>query len=179
MNRNGNCSHPPSASPFPPSAPTGTTFLACAAIVALVTLLAMPGANAGDSIYGKVTEVKRADVVVFDYGSGSYEIHLAGIDVPQGRAEVGAKAFTDSQLLGKPARLRFEGRTREGVMVGRLYTDDPTAGIQDVGVELVRAGLAMPEREFTGYKYNETQVAMKQAQARRVGAWADSPPQRP
>ena len=37
---------------------------------------------AGDSLYGKVTEVKTADVVILDYGTGHYVVHIIGIDVP-------------------------------------------------------------------------------------------------
>jgi len=40
-------------------------------------------AFAGDSLYGKVTAVKSADVVTFAYGAGQYELRLVGIEVPR------------------------------------------------------------------------------------------------
>ena len=49
-------------------------------------------AFAGNSLYGKVTEVKSADVVVLDYGAGQYTIRIAGIEAPkQGRLAQEAK----------------------------------------------------------------------------------------
>lgn len=58
-------------------------------------------------------------------------------------------------------------------MVGRIYTDDPEIGINDVGVELVRVGLAMPQPSYTEYKYGELTQAMNEARARKLGVWRD------
>ncbi len=52
-------------------------------VVCLVLLAGVFPAFAGDSLYGKVPEVRSADVVVLDYGKGQYVIRIIGIDVPK------------------------------------------------------------------------------------------------
>jgi endonuclease YncB( thermonuclease family) len=132
---------------------------------------------AGDSIYGTVTAVRQADLVVtFDYGTGTYEIRIAGIDnPPDSNIADAAASFVSQRLLRKNCRLRFEGRTPEGEMIGRLFTDDPDYGIKDVGVELVRNGLAIPQSSYTGYKYGEMKAAEDAAKEARLGLWKTAP----
>ena len=128
-------------------------------------------AFAGDSLYGKVTEVKCTEVVTLDYGAGKYDIRLIGIDARRERplAEK-AKEFAAKLVLGKNARMRFEGRNKNGEMISRLQTDDPVIGIKDVGLEIVKAGLARKQKNYD-YKYGELSPA--KTEARRVrGLWA-------
>ena len=128
--------------------------------------------HAGDSIYGKITEVKSADVVVLDYGEGQYTVRVVGIDVPrEGAVNRESREFVSKLLLGKNARLRFEGRNSNGEMVGRLFTDDPEIGIKDVGLELVRSGLARRKPKYD-YKYGELAKAEEEARRNRRGLWA-------
>jgi endonuclease YncB( thermonuclease family) len=149
------------------------------AAAALLTILAIPPdirATAGDSLYGRVTAVKGANLITFDYGAGTYDVRLAGIEFPRTRtAADAATQFMTELLLNKNARLRFEGRTPDGEMVGMIFTDDPEIGILDVGVEMVRAGMVMPEAEQeleeTEYKYGEMEEAMQQARNNRLGIW--------
>jgi endonuclease YncB( thermonuclease family) len=56
-------------------------------------------------------------------------------------------------------------------MMARLFTDDPEIGIKEVGVELVRAGLARRQKGFD-LKYGELAAAEKEAQGARRGLWA-------
>jgi endonuclease YncB( thermonuclease family) len=133
-------------------------------------------AFAGDSLYGKVTAVKSANVATLDYGTGKYDIRLIGIDVPkEGPLAREATQFVSKMVLEKNARMRFEGRTPNGEMLARLFTDDPVIGIKDVGLELVRAGLARRQEgkdERFGYKYGELAAAEREAQKARRGLWA-------
>lgn len=130
---------------------------------------------AGDSIYGKVTEVRSANLVTLDNGSIRVEIRIVGIAVPRDRANAErAMEMVRSLVLGKNARVRVESRRRSGEMIGRLFTDDED-GIKDVGVELVRAGLARRQQgrdEQFGYKYNELTIAERAARRARSGVWA-------
>ena len=129
-------------------------------------------AFAGDSLYGRVTEVKGADLVVLDYGKGQYNVRIIGVSVPkEGTFAKQAREYVSKLVLGKNARLRFEGRNEAGEMVGRLQTDDPEIGIKDVGLELVRSGLAQRQRDYD-YKYGE--LAQAEAEARRAqrGLWS-------
>ncbi|MDH3523878.1 MAG: thermonuclease family protein [Acidobacteriota bacterium] len=129
-------------------------------------------ARAGDSLYGTITEVKRADVVVLDYGEGQMELKLIGIEVPTEAAFAAqSKSFVSNLVLGKSARMRFQYRTPEGVMLVRLFTDDPVIGIKEVAVELVRAGLARRQEDYD-FKYGELTRAERDARTARRGLWA-------
>lgn len=155
-----------------------------AAIVSLGLLILLTSARpafAGDSFYGKVTHVTRADLVTLDNGSARFQILIIGIDVPrEGPMTARAKEFVTSLVLGKNARARFEGRRKSGEMASQLLTDDPEIGIKDVGVELVRAGLArrLQDREGDnfGYKYGEVAQAENEARKARRGVWAGTRP---
>jgi len=129
-------------------------------------------ARAGDSLYGKVTEVKSADVVTFDYGDGQYVLRLGGIETAKDR-QLGDQAvrLVSEMVLGKNARVRFEGRGEDGLMESRLFTDDPVLGIKDVAIELVRAGLARRQGDFD-FKYGELSAAENEARTARRGLWA-------
>ena len=145
-------------------------FLGC------VGLLVVPvAAFAGDSLSGKVTEVRNAEVVVIDYGTGQYVVHVIGIDALNQSRAGEAKEFVSKLVLGKRARMRFVDRAPNGEMMSRLFTDDPGSAIKDVGLELVRSGLARRKAgdEFRfGYKYGELSATEKEAQRARAGIWS-------
>jgi endonuclease YncB( thermonuclease family) len=132
---------------------------------------------AGDSFYGKVTEVKSANLVRLESGQGGYDILIVGIDVPkEGPLAKAATQFVAKLVLGKNARMRLVGRNKNGEMVSRLFTDDPEIGIKDVGLELVRSGLAQRQKSYD-YKYHELSQAENEAQKARRGLWATTQPQ--
>jgi endonuclease YncB( thermonuclease family) len=141
------------------------TFLATLLSFTLVGL-------AGDAFDGTVTSVKRTDLVTFDYGGTTYDVRIAGIDTPED-PEVAAEAvrLVSRLLLNKNCQLRFEGYTPDGEIVGRLVADDPDIGIKDVGVELVRSGLAHPQPDYQGYKYGEMNKAESEAKDTNRGIW--------
>jgi len=133
-------------------------------------------AFAGDALYGKVTAVRSAEVVVFDYGKGQYDIRIAGIEAPKqdpGARE--ARRFVSQLVLGKNARIRFEYRDKNGQMVSRLFTDDPATGIKEVGVELLKAGMARRQPNYD-YKYGELSAAENEARAAKRGLWSQAQP---
>jgi endonuclease YncB( thermonuclease family) len=128
---------------------------------------------AGKSLYGKVTEVKSAEVVTLDYGGGHYDIRIAGIDVPkQGPFATEAKQFVANFVVGKNVRIRFQGRTPNGEMAGRLDTDDPVIGSKEAAVELVRAGLATVQKDYD----SEFSKAESEAREAKRGIWALAQP---
>ena len=129
-------------------------------------------AFAGDSLYGKITEVKSAELVVLDYGEGEYDVRLIGIDAPKtGPLAEEARKLVADLVLGKNARIRFEGRGAREEMVSRLLADDPVLGVKDVGVELVKAGLAQRQKDFD-YKYGELTTAENEARTAKRGLWS-------
>lgn len=133
-------------------------------------------AHAGDSLYGKVTHISGADLVTLNYGEGTYDIRLVGVQVPKGAEPHAAEAlkFVNDLLLGKNARMRLVRRAPSGEMICRLFTDDPVAGIKEVGVELVRAGLARRQPDYDE-KYGELSKAESEARAAQRGIWAPAP----
>lgn len=164
--------HTPVNGPLPMSLPKMLRTLKLGVLLAVLLSLVSPGL-AGDSVDGTVIAVRQADLVVtFDYGTGTYEIRIVGIDNPRD-SDMAEKAalFVSQRLLGKNCTLRFEGRTPEGEMNGRLFTDDPDYGIKDVGVELVRNGLVSRQSSYVGYKYDEMKAAEDQAKEARRGIW--------
>lgn len=151
-------------------------FVVAIILALLPSAFADLGARAGNSLYGVVTAVKQPDLITFDYGAGSYDIHIAGVDVPANPAAAAAATqFVSSMLLNKNVRLRFDGRTPEGEMVGRIATDDPEFGIKDIGVEMVRSGLALRQRDYRGYVYGEMSAAEAEARQTKRGFWNLAP----
>jgi endonuclease YncB( thermonuclease family) len=147
----------------------------------LVLLAGLIPSFAGDSLYGKVTEVRSADVVILDYGTGKYVIRIMGIDVPkEGPVANQAREFVAKLVLGKNARMRLGSRADNGEMIARLFTADPAIGIKDIGVELVRSGLARRQQgedyQFD-YKYGELSTAEREARDAKRGLWATTQPQ--
>lgn len=129
-------------------------------------------AGAGDSLYGKVTEVKSGKVVTLDYGAGQYVVRLIGIELAKDkRLGDRAAAMVRKMVLGKNARMRFEGLGEDGLMQARLYTDDPILGIREVAPALVRAGLATRQKGFD-FKYGELSAAESEARSAHRGVWA-------
>jgi endonuclease YncB( thermonuclease family) len=144
----------------------------------VVLLASLLPAFAGDSIFGKITEVRSGEVAVLDYGQGQYTIHIIGIDAAVTPALTEeARQFVSKLVLDKNVQLRFGGRAPNGEMFGQLLTvGDP---IKDVGLELVKAGLARRkpgDEHLYGYKYGELSAAEREAQRAKRGLWAQTPP---
>lgn len=131
--------------------------------------------RAGDSLYGKVTDVKSADVVSFDVGSEKYLLRLVGIETEKsGPVAAQAVEAVRKMVLGQNARMRFEGLGEDGLMRSRLFTDDPDLGIREVAIELVRAGLARRQEGFD-FTYGELAAAENEAKTARRGLWSAGP----
>jgi endonuclease YncB( thermonuclease family) len=128
--------------------------------------------HAGDSMYGKVTEVKSADTVSFESGPEKYVLRLVGIETEKsGPVATKAVEAVRKMVLGQNARMRFEGLGEDGLMRSRLFTDDPKLGIHEVAIELVRAGLARRQEGFD-FQYGELAAAENEAKTARRGLWA-------
>ena len=142
-----------------------------------VFVLASGAARAGDSAYGTVVAVNGPDLVTMEVGKTRVEVQIVGVVVPrEGRAAEAARKLVAEMVLNQHARFRFDHRTPEGVMVSRLYTDSPKFGIKEVGIELLRQGLARRDPAFEG-KYGEFAAAESEAQRAKRGLWATTRPQ--
>jgi len=157
------------------SASTRRSVLARLGLVAVAFGVRILPADAGDSVYGKIIEVRSADVVVLDYGAGQYVIHIVGIDAPKDEPLAGeAKKFMTDLVLGKNVRMRIESRAENGDLIALLSTDDPAVGVRDVGIELVKSGLAQRQRAYD-YKYGELSAAENEAKKSKRGLWLTQP----
>lgn len=142
--------------------------------VAFASILALSlGANAGDSLYGTVTDIKSPVLNVLDYGEGKYTIRLVGLDLPQDPQllKQGTKVVSDL-IKGKRVQFRFDYRNESGEMVGRLLTlYEEKFGRKDAGETLVRAGLAVRQPGFD-YKCGCLKKAEIEAKEANRGVWA-------
>ncbi len=146
-----------------------------ATMIATLIAVGLP-AHAGDSTFGTITAVKSANVVTFKHDAGTYDVLVAGVEAPAKRADAeNSRRFIVQMAVGQRAQFRFDGRNAQGLMVGKLYLDDSSGRVRDLGVEMIRAGMATPARGYQGYKYGELQTAMVEARARKIGIWKTSP----
>jgi endonuclease YncB( thermonuclease family) len=147
------------------------------AAIAVMTLV-MPNLRVshvarGDSAFGEVTAVRRADIVLFNTPGAEYTLRIVGIVVPRDqRVATSATDMVRQMVLGKKARFRLERRLPTGELLVRLLSADPSVGFRDVGLELVRAGLAQKQANFD-YKYQELSRAETEARRSRRGLWAN------
>lgn len=146
-----------------------------AALATAVVASGMP-ASAGDATYGTVTAVKSANTVSFRHDAGSYDVRVAGVVAPDKKADADkSRRFIADMAVGQRAQFRLDGRNAQGVMVGKIHLDDSSGKVRDLGIEMVRAGLAMPAREYRGYKYGEMNAAMTEARSKKLGVWKTAP----
>jgi endonuclease YncB( thermonuclease family) len=108
--------------------------------------------------------------MVIDVGRGEkWLVRLYGVDVPkEGAIADRARQFVESLVRDKAIHARFEGK-RNGEFVSIVGAGEP--GV-DVGLELVRAGLATL-RANEPYKYNELARAEEEARREKRGLWAE------
>ena len=107
-------------------------------VLVLSTLLAAAPVEA-KRLDGVFTGLQDTEVLVLDYGSGSYDVRILGIDAPEPGQPFAdeARAFVQNLAVGRDGAIRFRARNAAGEMVSRVYV-----GEQDIALELLRAGLA-------------------------------------
>lgn len=144
-------------------------------LAALIVAFGGLPAVAGDATYGTVTAVKSANVLAFRHDAGAFDVLLAGVDVPKDREALqNSRRFLDETAVGRRAQFRLDGRNAQGQLVGKVYLSEG-GRVRDLGVEMVRAGIAMPARAYRGYKYGELDAAAAEARAKRMGLWKSRP----
>jgi len=135
---------------------------------------------------GVFTAVKDANLVVLDYGEGSYDVRIYGTEAPADGQPFAAeaKAFVREALLGKDGAMRFKYRNANGEMVARIFYFDSTGAERDLGVDLAAAGLvwlrpgARYRPEVEG-EPDQLTAAQAEAQSARRGIWSGANPVAP
>ncbi len=126
---------------------------------------------------GPAPIVGRAGVVDGDtFTLGAERVRLWGVDAPEGRQSCndaqgrpyrcGEVAATRLRALTAGAEVSCQVRDRD--QYGRAVSQC-RAGALDLGLEMIRSGLAVEYRQFSGGAYT---VAQAQAKAARRGLWA-------
>ena len=145
------------------------------AVSLILALCPLAISHAGDSLVGKVVAVTSANLVALDYGAGTQEVRIAGVEVDTRDVMAReAKTALSNLILGKTVRLRFDGYLPNGEMTGRIWLGGigkPEEAVKDVGVELVRAGLVRSAKEYREYKYGEMNRAEAEARQSKRGLW--------
>lgn len=141
-------------------------------VTATATVTPEAAARDGDSAYGRIVDVRRADVVVFAHGPRTYTLRLAGISVSADKKSANAAmALLRALVLNRDVRVRLEAHPPDGELRARVFTADPPTAIRDVSVELVRAGLVRRQGRVD-FKYGELAAAEKEARTARRGLWS-------
>ncbi|MBP9824323.1 MAG: thermonuclease family protein, partial [Thermoanaerobaculia bacterium] len=145
----------------------------------LVTLFLTHPPAAAKRLGGVFTAVKDANVVILDYGEGSYDVRLYGTEAPADGQPFAAeaKAFVREALLGKNGAMRFKYRNAKEQMVARVFYTDAQGVARDLSVELAAAGLAWLRpgaryRPAEEGQVDELTAAQAEAQRARRGVWS-------
>lgn len=140
-----------------------------AAALALTWLLAAQ-AHA-ESFAGKVVAVHDGDTISVMRSGRAERVRLDGIDSPERGQDYSkhARLFLSEMVFGRIVSVEVRDTDRYGRAVGRVVLDG-----RDVGLELVRAGLAW---HFTRYSADPSLArAEREARAARRGLWAQPSP---
>jgi micrococcal nuclease len=143
-----------------------TVLLACCVGLTCGTIAAAPPEAA------RVVAVIDGDTLtVLDAANRQQRVRLAGIDAPERGQPFGTKARERlaSLTMGKPVAVHSQGQDKYGRMIASIE-----AGGQDVGQQLVAAGLAW---HYTRYSDDAgLAAAEREARAARRGLWGDREP---
>jgi endonuclease YncB( thermonuclease family) len=152
--------------------------------IVLLGLAAAPAA--AKRLDGVFTAVKDANVVVLDYGEGSYDVRIYGTEAPADGQPFAAeaKAFVREALLGKPGAMRFKYKNAKDEMVARIFYFDNDGKERDLSVDLAAAGLVWlrPGAKYRPVEEGQLdQLTAAQAAARsaRRGIWSTDHPVAP
>ena len=120
--------------------------------------------------------VSDGDTVVVEEATGTrHKIRLLGIDAPESAQAYGPAAteWLRSRALGAPATVHWQVRDRYQRLVGQVFVAS-----EDVGLDLIRAGLAWHYRAYAKGQAADDRsayaAAERVARAEGLGLWADA-----
>lgn len=150
------------------------------ALLALA-LLSAAAPVAAKRLPGVFTTVTGGETLVLDYGDGTYDVRILGIDAPEPGQPFAdeALAFLREQAQGRDGAIRFRARNAEGEMVSRVYVAEV-----DLGLEMVRRGLAwrLPSAKYKPLAkglVDPLTAAEQEARVQRRGLWSQAQPVAP
>lgn len=153
-----------------------------------VTSLFLGQASAA-TLTGKVVGVSDGDTLtVLDASRQSFRIRLSGIDAPEKKQPFGqrSKQHLSALAFGREVDVIWNKRDRYGRTVGKVMVSTQSCAAArcpkavDVGLQQVKTGMAWWYRKYAREQDpREAEAydrAEAQAQAARIGLWADSNP---
>ena len=143
----------------------------------LITILIMfPLLLSAQALKGKAVSIADGDTfTLLVNGNEQVKIRIDGIDAPEKKQDFGnrAKEYLSGMIWGKELTVKVSKKDRYGRSIGKVSTPE----IQDVGLEMIKAGLAWQYRDYNNEKtYAE---AERLARQNRKGLWLDNNPIRP
>ena len=145
---------------------------------AILSIAAGVASAAEWALSGRVVALKDGDSFILLDGKTQHPIRIAGIDAPERRQPYSnaSKDNLSRLVFNRSVEARCYKRDRYGRNVCRVFGDKG----QDVGLEMVRAGMAWWYREYAKEQTPEEQGAYQGAEdAARVtkrGLWKDAKP---
>jgi len=151
---------------------------ACFFLAALAFPAAGPAwAKAPESFNGTVVKVIDGDSLLIKRGKKVLKVRLHQVDCPELPQPFGKKAKAETTKLVLGRMVRVEDPQRDPYYKGRLRAAVILTDGRDLGMELVRLGLAW---EYRRYSENPLITDLeKEARQARIGLWADPNPQAP
>lgn len=148
----------------------------------IITLLCLlPLVALANTITGRVVGVADGDTVtVLDSNRVQYKVRVAGIDAPEKGQAFGdrSKQNLSNLVFDRNVTVEWNKQDRYGRIVGKVMVN----GV-DADLEQVKAGMAWWYRKYANEQSPADQriyeQAEQQAQARRLGLWADKNPMPP
>jgi len=143
------------------------------ALAALVALVASCGLTPPEEQFsGRCVGVGDGDTIDVLVGGRSVRVRVWGVDAPEQGQPFGsaAKRFVSEFVFDKAVTVEVKEVDRYGRRVARVTLDG-----RDLGLELVRAGLAW-WYETHAPRASDLADAQRDARAARRGLWADPDP---
>jgi endonuclease YncB( thermonuclease family) len=164
---------PAAATAFPPAADAGTPALSVSSQPSAPSSSA--AGRSGSPRLWRVVGVNDGDTLTcLDESNQQQKVRLAEIDAPELSQDFGkvSREALATMVFGKTVEVVDDGKDRYGRWIGRLSVN----GI-DVNRQMVATGNAW---HYAAYSHDDSLAALQtQAQAQRIGLWAQPNPQPP
>jgi endonuclease YncB( thermonuclease family) len=125
---------------------------------------------------GKAVSIADGDTfTLLVNGNEQVKIRIDGIDAPEKKQDFGnrAKEYLSGMIWGKELTVKVSKKDKYGRSIGKISTPE----IKDVGLEMIKAGLAWQYRDYN--KDESYAKAERLAREKKKGLWIYKNPTRP
>lgn len=143
----------------------------------LITILIMfPLLLSAQTLKGKAVSIADGDTFTLLVNDNEQvKIRIDGIDAPEKKQDFGnrAKQYLSDMIWNQELIVKVTKKDRYGRSIGKVSTPE----IQDVGLEMIKAGLAWQYRDYN--KDESYAKAERLAREKKKGLWVYKNPVRP